>query len=390
MNDSFSLRSRSFVLVCISSFLYFGSFYLLLPTLPQYVAVLGGTTAQIGLVMAVFTLTSVIVRPYFGRAVDRHGRKGFMLFGAALFATSFAAYSQIHAIFPLYAARAVHGIAHGSYLAAAYAYVADLAPAERRGEVMGVYGIANVISMALFPALGEAIIGRGLGFSTLFLISTVVSAGAFVVLFFVDEIKAKADQHAVRTRLITVVAQRAVLVASLALFSAATIYGAIMTFLPVYAPTKGLNGVAVPFFSTYAVFTLVSRLIAGKLSDRFGRRKVAIPFLGIVALAALMLPLLRDIYLLMFIGACFGLGFGAFMPALNAYVVDETRPQERAAALSFFTAFMDVGITTGAFVLGIVGQYVGYGPMFFVGGLIVVAGTILFAAAGKTKGNQSA
>jgi MFS family permease len=387
MVKDFSLWSRNFVFVCISTFLYFGSFYLLLPTLPQYVADLGGTAAQIGLVTGTFTLMSVIVRPYFGRAVDRKGRKSFMLLGAGLFAALFALYSQIHAVLPLCIVRAAHGVAHGSYLAAAYAYVADLAPVDRRGEVMGVYGVANVVSMAMFPALGSAILSHTGSFSTLFLISMAISAGGFVSILFIDEIKADTGKGRAETSLLDAVKQRAVLVASLALFSAATVYGAVVTFLPVYAPSRGLNNVGI-FFSSYAVFTLVSRLVAGKLSDRFGRRKVVIPFLVVVGGAALMLPLLKDVYLLIFIGACYGLGFGAFMPALNAYVVDETPPQQRASALAFFTAFMDVGITTGALVLGIIGQYWGYGIMYMVGGLIVLAGALLFGVAGKTSSSR--
>lgn len=91
-----------------------------------------------------------------------------------------------------------------------------------------------------------------------------------------------------------------------------------------------------------------------------------------------LLPLLRDVYLLMLIGGCFGLGFGAFIPALNAFVVDETTPGQRAGALAFFTAFMDAGITNGALVLGVVGQYWGYETMFSLGGVVVVLGVLLF------------
>jgi MFS family permease len=383
MDKTFSLWSRNFVFVCVSSFLYFGSFYLLLPTLPQYVASIGGTTSQIGLVMAALTLTSVIIRPYFGRAVDSRGRKVFMLFGTGLFALVFSVYGQVHAIIPLCFVRVAHGVAHGSYMAASYAYVADLAPIDRRGEVMGVFGVSNVVAMALFPALGGVFISHTKNFPMLFLISTAIAAGAFVAIFFLSEIKAERKTDRPRAGLTAPMRQRAVLVASLALFSTATLYGSVVTFLPVYAPSRGLANVGV-FFSTYAVFTLVSRLIAGKMSDRYGRRKVIIPFMVIVAAAAFMLPFLHHLSLLMVIGACYGLGFGAFMPALNAYVVDETQPHQRAGALAFFTSFMDIGITAGALVLGIMGEYLGYEAMFLLGGAIVVAGTVLFAISGRT------
>ena len=323
-----NLFSKNFVLVCLSSFLYFGSFYLLLPTLPQYVLSLGGTASQIGLAIGVFTLVSVVIRPNFGKLVDTYGRKRFMIFGAGLFALLFSLYGQVHAIVPLCFLRAAHGVAHGCYMPAVYAYVADLAPLNRRGEAMGIYGVSNVVAMALFPAIGSAIISGSANFSTLFILSTVIAAGSFLSVCFVDETSQEGRKGG-KVSIMAAVRQRSVLVASLTLFSAATVYGAVVTFLPVYAPNRGLKNVGV-FFTTYAIFTLISRVIAGKLSDRFGRRRVILPFLVVVAIAVFLLPLLRDLYLLLLIGACFGLGFGAFMPALNAFVVDETTPGQRS------------------------------------------------------------
>ncbi|MBC7105699.1 MAG: MFS transporter, partial [Firmicutes bacterium] len=76
--SEFRLWSRNFVAACAAQFFYFGSFYLLIPTLPQYVAGLGGTLSQVGVVMGLFTLAAVVLRPYFGRLGDRYGRKVFM------------------------------------------------------------------------------------------------------------------------------------------------------------------------------------------------------------------------------------------------------------------------------------------------------------------------
>ncbi len=379
--NQFSLLSKNFICICLSSFLYFGSFYLLLPVLPQFVASLGGTTSQIGLVVGFFTLISVVTRPQFGKLADRYGRKKIMLFGSGLFAVLFLVYGQIQTIVPLYGLRILHGIAHGSYLAAAYAYVADLAPIERRGEVMGIYGAANVVAMALFPAWGSSLITGSQDFSTLFMLAVATAAAGFLTVACLDEIKHE-DKVRQTVSILAVMRQRAVLVASLTLFTAATVYGTVITFLPVYAPGRGITHFGI-FFTTYAAFTLISRVIAGKLSDRFGRRTVILPFLAFVAIATFLLPFLHNTYLLIFIGGLFGFGFGAFMPALNAFVVDEVSPRERASALAVFTSFMDVGITTGAVVLGVIGELWGYAVMFGFGGVIIVLGIVLFAVGAR-------
>lgn len=379
----FKLWSRNFVGVCASSFLYFGSFYMLMPVLPIYVSSLGGTAAQIGLVVGLFTCASIIIRPYFGKLADRHGLRKFMLMGSGLFALVFTGYGYMSAILPLYLLRILHGLAHGIYLAAAFAYVGDLAPVNRRGEVMGIYGVANVVSMAIFPAVGTYIVSYTDSFSFLFVAGLVMAAGAFLTVWRIDE-KKPAVSGTPSIPVITVMKQKAVVVASLTFGTAATAYGSIITFLPVYAPLQGIHEFGA-FFTVYALFTLLSRIIAGKLSDKVGRFKVILPFLVLIALSMGLLTVMSSTAIMLTIAALFGLGFGAFMPALNAYVVDETRPEERSSALAVFTAFMDVGITSGAVLLGVVGERQGYSAMFGWACAVVVAGLILFATLGRPQ-----
>ncbi len=378
MTSEFRLSSRDFVFICIANFLYFGSFYLLLPILPQYVAQLGGSASQIGTVMGAFTLTSVLGRPHLATLADIQGRKLIMLISAGSFALLFLLYGQIQSMIPLYLVRLAHGVAHGGYLAASYAYIADLAPMERRGEVIGIYATSNVIAMALFPGLGISLLNyAGGSFPFLFVVSFITSATGFLAIVVIGEVKPGVSR-AEATKLLSVVRQRVLWICSLALFSGATVYGAVAAFLPLYAPERGLKNFGA-YFTALAVSTLASRVLTGRLSDRVGRRKVVLPFMGLLTVAVFLLPFLHSLSMLILIGICFGLGFGAYMPTLNALVVDETSPRQRGSAIAFFTSFMDVGITTGSIVLGIVAEYWGYATMFTIGGFVVIGGFLLFA-----------
>lgn len=378
MTQEFRLTSKNFVLVCVATFLYFGSFYLLLPTLPQYVELLGGSPGQIGLVVGVFSVASVVLRPGLGLMADRFGRKRLMLLGAGLFSLLFPLYGLLHAVTPLYILRIAHGIAHASFLAASAAYIADLAPPARRGEVMGVYGTASVVAMALFPAWGIDIIQATGSFPVLFTYSTVAAAAAFLAVALVGEIRSP-DGGKRAASLLTVGRRRTVLVPALTLGAGATAYGTVIAFLPVFAPQRGLTHFGI-FFTVYAAATLASRVFAGRLSDRYGRRRVILPFMALLTAGVFMLPFLDSLFLLAFIGVTFGFGFGAFMPTLNALVVDKTPPAERGSALGFFTSFMDVGIAFGSVGLGLIGEQAGLATMFAVAGGVLILGICIFAA----------
>ncbi|MBQ1249526.1 MAG: MFS transporter, partial [Selenomonadales bacterium] len=183
----FRLFSRNFIGCCLGSFFYFGAFYLFMPVLPLFVEGLGGMATEIGLAVGIFTLLSVVVRPHSGKFGDRYGLKRFMMLGAGLFALFFLGYFWITDLTVLYVLRVLHGIAHGIFLAAVFAYVGSLPPPNRRGEVMGVFGVANVVAMAIFPAVGTYMVSFLGGFDELFLAAAVMDCVAVAALLAVDE-----------------------------------------------------------------------------------------------------------------------------------------------------------------------------------------------------------
>lgn len=377
LDEDFRYTSRNFMAVFWANVLYFGSFYLLIPVMPQYVAQLGGSASQVGLVMGWFTLAAVAVRPLFGRLSDHWGRRPLMLAGCGLFAVVFLLYSRSAAVGGLYVWRAVHGVAHACFMAASAAYVADLAPRSRRGEVLGMYGTSNVVAMAVFPAVGNLLIQRTGDFDQLFQLSAVAAAIAAVVLLGTREIVPGATLR--REAPLWQVGRRpAVLFPAAALFCVAAAYGAVITFLPLFAVAKGIPEFG-GFFSSFAVSTVVSRLLAGRLSDRIGRKTIILPFMLLIGSAAGVLPLVNSQEMLWLAGFLFGLGFGAFLPTLNALVIDCTPPQERGSALGFFTSFMDLGITAGAVGLGLLGEAYGFCVLFGAAAVLVVAGAGIFS-----------
>jgi MFS family permease len=107
--------------------------------------------------------------------------------------------------------------------------------------------------------------------------------------------------------------------------------------------------------------------------------------MAVLAVGVGLLPSLYSMAMLALIALFIGFGFGAFMPTLNALVVDHTPPRERGSALGFFTSFMDVGITAGAMGLGFIGGSLGYPLMFYVGAVLIVTGLLFFAAAMKPE-----
>ena len=79
--QSDSIFSLQFWLLCLSSLVFFCSFNMLIPELPDYLTSLGGEEYK-GLIISLFTLTAGLSRPFSGRLTDRIGRVPVMAFGS--------------------------------------------------------------------------------------------------------------------------------------------------------------------------------------------------------------------------------------------------------------------------------------------------------------------
>src|SRR5690606_14485188 len=73
MNPKQSIFSLQFSLLCLSGFLFFGSFNMIIPELPSYLESMGGGEYK-GLIVSLFTLTAGLSRPLSGKLADKVGR----------------------------------------------------------------------------------------------------------------------------------------------------------------------------------------------------------------------------------------------------------------------------------------------------------------------------
>ncbi len=155
------LFTRDFLLLCLSTFLFSGSMFLLFAVLPLFVVEeLGGTESQVGLIMGTFAAAALLSRPGSGWLVEALSRKAGLSLGALIYVLAPLLYIQAQSVSVMLGLRFFHGIGIAAYTTASSVLVADLSPPARRGEAMGYYGMALNLSMAIGPALGAALTGH--------------------------------------------------------------------------------------------------------------------------------------------------------------------------------------------------------------------------------------
>ena len=114
-----------------------------LPVLPRYVdGPLGGGKIAVGIVIGAYAITGLMMRPFAGRLADRRGRRRTALIGSLLMGLAGFLYLLPFGVGGLIGARLVLGIGEGAVFTAGSAWIVDLAPLERRGRVIGLYGLS--------------------------------------------------------------------------------------------------------------------------------------------------------------------------------------------------------------------------------------------------------
>lgn len=138
-----------------------------LPTLAQVFA--ASFQAASWVVLAyLLTVTSSIVSV--GRLGDRIGRRRLLLAGLSLFTAASIVAGLAPALWLVIVARAAQGLGAAVMMALSIAFVGEVVPKARTGSAMGLLGTASAIGTALGPSLGGVLIDQ-LGWRALFLVN---------------------------------------------------------------------------------------------------------------------------------------------------------------------------------------------------------------------------
>jgi len=354
------LLTYNFAALFFSTYLMFFATDFFIPVLPFFVLEAGGSSADVGLLMGLFTFSSVVLRPFQGQRLNKIGRKKLLVTGIAVYAAGGLGLVALPSWSTLFIFRILQGAGWGAFLLSFNTLAVDLAPSHRRGEAVGLMGVAPPLSLATAPLLGETLLSGSDNFTPVFLISLIVALLALGLSFTIREpvLEQTGDKP---TTLFT----RKVWLPSVMIFFITISFGGVITFLPMFGEARNLPYIGT-FFTVFAVTAIIFRPLSGKLSDHLGRSRVFLPGLIIFGFSFIVIAMAytRDTLLL---GAIlFGCGMSSTHPTLLALAADSLSGEERGTGMSTFTMAFDLGITFGAILLGLLLNRIDFEYIFII------------------------
>lgn len=328
---------------------------MLIPELPAYLSGLGGAEYK-GLIIALFTLTAGISRPFSGRLTDTLGRVPVMAVGSIVCFVCGLLYPVLTTVSGFLFLRLIHGFSTGFKPTATAAYVADIIPRERWGEALGIHGLCFSTGMAIGPAIGSTIKIYS-SMNMLFYASSVFALLSILILMNMKETlkyKQRFSLHILKISRKDIIAVE-VLPAAIVTFLSYVSYGVILTLIPDWSDHLGIANKGM-FFMVFTVTSLLIRFIAGKASDKYGRLKLINIGLIFLIISLVVMAYSTSSAGLLLGSAIYGVATGIVSPALNAWTVDMSFPEHRGKAMATMYIALEAGIGLGALISGFIYQ----------------------------------
>lgn len=345
-----------------------------LPVLPRYVrGPLDSTDLAVGIVVGSYAVTGLLLRPIAGRLADTRGRRPTVLVGALLVSLSGLLYLPHLGIPGLIGARLVLGAGEGALYTAGSAWIVDMAPAERRGRILGLYGLAVWGGLSVGPLLGELLL-HSASYEAVWICAAVLPLlGAAIALRVPDPFQPLA--HAEPHPLIAPEAVRPGLAVALASVG----YATLAAFIVLLLDSRGI-GHGATVFAAFAAMIVLARLLAGHLPDRYGPAPIAIGAVLVEAAGLLLIALSHSLPLAMVGGMAMGGGFSLLNPSLMLIAVGRVSQSARGAAMGTYTAFFDAGVGLGAPLAGLTAALTSYEGAFVLAAAVAVSSALLILA----------
>jgi len=355
--------------------------------LPIYGKELGATALEVGGFFSAISFVPVIVRPFLGRALDRWGRRFFLLLGLLGYAAAMVVFCFADTVWLLTVARFVQGLGQAFLWLSAYTIVADVAAETGRGHDFGIIDEATNRGAIIGTTAGFTAIftleGFGLGWERIwFWLFAAYTVPALLALWIgwrgVQETRPQATTQPIES--LSISGQLLALMGIVCVTGASTamVWPLLMVFL------QDAMGAKVWELSlAYLPAALISAFLPsrmGRVADRLGRKTPMIAGLLVGALASALIPHLRSVIALTVLWAVESLGYTASVPAERAFVADIAGEDTRGTSYGLYTFAYFLGAALGPLVGGWLYDNLGRATPFYLNTAVLLASALLVAA----------
>jgi len=371
------------------AFTVVAGYTLFAPLLPFLIAKLGGDKSQVGLVIALAPMTTVLFSPIMGALTDRWGRRPVILLGMAGMVVWFGLFGLATSMTYLYVGSLIGGIFSAGAMAAATAYVSDVTTEEERGGYITRLQAAQMFGAFVPPLVGGFLAEKNIALP--FFIMMGISLLALVLCFFFVKESMTKEAHekansdgktvlgVVGTSFVRLFGYLGMAVgpALVIAFAIALPTGFFETSLPLLIKDIGLTtGQSGIIFSAGTFAILIAQvLFVERLMKRFGELTNIVIGMVAAVIFYVIIPFSNGFLMILAINLVLSLSTSQIRPANITLVSKHAPATEQGLSQSAYNFYTSIGRIIGPIAGGIL-----YGA---IGGkitLLIAAGIFVLSA----------
>lgn len=378
MKSQTKLFNATYILLILVNLITAFGYSMIATIVSSYAVTLGAGLALAGTLAGIFSISALIIRPFSGMAIDMFNKWNMCIISTILICLSFVGYAFAPNVGMMLVVRILHGVAFGISGTTSMVLVNECVPKERLGEGLGYFGMGQIIAQICGPNVGIAVRDR-FGYHNLFLIISVSTVVAIVLLFYIKGRAPKSDKVGKTKpaiRLNNLIAKECIIYALVAgLFSLGN--GIASSFLVLLGEERGISNIAL-FFTVNAVILLVMRIFIGKVVDKAKLGLIVNISLILTAASMFTIGKAAGLVLILVAAALKAIGQGGGQISLQTACIKKVDPARVGIATSTYYIGADIGQGFGPMIGGKLSEQFSYEIMFYYMAAAMLAGIVVF------------
>jgi len=374
---------QNVILLGLVSFLNDLSSEMILPILPRFITLLGGSSLAIGLIGGLMESISSILKVFCGYLSDRTGKRKIFVFSGYFTSSIFKlmlAFSKVwqHVLMFISFER----VGKGLRTAPRDAIIADSVVEMERGKGFGIHRSLDTLGAIFGSLLTVILLWLSFKLNLIILIAAIASFLSLIPLNFVKEVKSKKQDVSLNIGLKMLPKHLKLFILVSAVFALANfsymffILKAQETFLN----KMGMFGEIIPvlLYVLFNVFYAAFAIPFGMLSDKIGREKVIVLGYALFSITTLGFAFFDSMFAFVILFALYGIVFAIIDGNQRAFVSDLATKELRATALGTYHTTVGLLTLPSSLIAGFLWQ-ISPTATFVFGSIVSLVSVVLFA-----------
>ncbi|MGE6539352.1 staphylopine family metallophore export MFS transporter CntE [Bacillus luti] len=367
--------SWPFLRLYILVFLYFSANAILNVIIPLQGGILGANNTTIGLIMGGYLFTTMFFRPWAGHIIQKQGPVKVLRIILILNGFALILYT-VTGLGGFFIARILQGVSTAFFSMALQVGIIDALPDKDRSQGISLYSLFANMPGIIGPVVAYSIWeAGGMDYFIVVLISIAISTAMFGYSAKMEKIKNQpvsdsAEQEVSIFKSFKQLVKNPILFkCSVLMLVASIVFGAITTFIPLYASQLKSGNAGIYLMLQAATVVFVRFSLRKKIpSDGKWHASFVMGTMLLLAIAAQCVSFsITGGAVFFYMGAILmGIPQALLYPTLTTYLTFVLPEKSRNVLIGLFIAMADLGVSLGSVIMGPIADFSSYSFMYMI------------------------